>query len=199
MARRKLSFILCGACFFGAVSAPCGPLPATTPTSALRDGSHDFDWEFGEWTSKLRRKPAGTDRWLDYTGTTSVRPIWNGQANMVELTVRSPDGQVFKALNLRLYSPQAHQWSTNYANAAVGTMTAPSIGEFRNGVGEFYDQEMIGGKYVLVRFVISRITPTSAHFEQAISADGGRTWELNWIVDDRRVGPAPKRFVKPGS
>jgi hypothetical protein len=182
---------------FAAPGNAQAPAPAH-PATALRDGSHDFDWEFGEWTSKLRRKPPNSAEWLDYGGTTSVRPVWNGQANLVELIVKSPDGQLFKALSLRLYNPESHQWSTNYSNAAAGTLTPPSIGEFRNGIGEFYDQEMVAGKYVLVRFVMSKITPTSAHFEQFFSTDGGRTWDLNWIVDDTRVGPAPKNFVRPG-
>jgi hypothetical protein len=68
-------------------------------------------------------------------------------------------------------------------------MSAPTTGEFRNGVGEFYDQEQFGGRFILVRFVISHITRTSAHFAQSFSADGGRTWELNWVADDTRVGP----------
>lgn len=29
----------------------------------------------------------------------------------------------------------------------------------------------------------SRITPRSAHWEQASSGDGGVTWETNWISD----------------
>ena len=38
-----------------------------------------------------------------------------------------------------------------------------------------------------VRFVIADITPTSCRFEQAFSADGGKTWEVNWIATDTRV------------
>jgi hypothetical protein len=57
--------------------------------------------------------------------------------------------------------------------------------------GEFFDQETLDGRTILVRFVISAITPDSCHFDQSFSADGGRTWEVNWIaVDTREVGPA---------
>jgi hypothetical protein len=31
------------------------------------------------------------------------------------------------------------------------------------------------------------VTPTSAHFEQAFSEDGGKTWEVNWIANITRV------------
>jgi hypothetical protein len=66
-------------------------------------------------------------------------------------------------------------------------MAKPTIGEFKNGRGEFYNQEDINGRAILVRFVISDIKSDSCHFEQAFSDDGGKTWEVNWIADDTRV------------
>jgi hypothetical protein len=60
----------------------------------------------------------------------------------------------------------------------------PTIGEFKDGRGEFYDQETFNGRAILVRFVISNISANACHFEQAFSADGGKTWEVNWIADD---------------
>jgi hypothetical protein len=66
-------------------------------------------------------------------------------------------------------------------------MSPPTIGEFQNGRGEFFNQETLNGRAILVRFVISDITPTSSHFEQAFSDDGGKTWEVNWIATDTRV------------
>jgi hypothetical protein len=66
-------------------------------------------------------------------------------------------------------------------------LTTPTIGEFKNGRGEFYAQETLNGRAILVRFVIIMISPDSCRFEQAFSDDGGRTWELNWIAMDTRV------------
>jgi hypothetical protein len=43
---------------------------------------------------------------------------------------------------------------------------------------------------IFVRFIWSQITPNSAHFEQSFSEDGGKTWEVNWITDQTRVGDA---------
>ncbi|HEV2867103.1 MAG TPA: hypothetical protein VGX37_11375, partial [Allosphingosinicella sp.] len=115
---------------------------------------------------------------------------WGGRANLVELEVDGPDGH-FQALSLRLYNPTARQWTLNYANSSSGVLSVPpTTGEFRDGRGEFYDQEQFGGRAVLVRFVITRTGPDTAHFEQAFSDDGGRTWETNWIADDTRIAPA---------
>jgi hypothetical protein len=107
----------------------------------------------------------------------------NGQANLVELDVQGPRGRIV-GVSLRLYNPEGRQWSLNYASAASGVLTVPMVGEFKGGRGEFFAQDTIGGRSILVRFVISGVTAKSAHFEQAFSDDGGKTWEVNWIADD---------------
>jgi hypothetical protein len=159
--------------------------PAVRP----RDGSHDFDFEIGTWKTHLRRLQhplTGSTTWVEYDGTTVVRSIWNGGANLVVLTVNGPAGRL-EVLSLRLYNAQSGQWSLNSAVNGSGSLGQPSIGEFVNGRGEFLDQEMYNGRAILVRFVISDVTRTSCRFEQSFSADGGKTWELNWIATDTRA------------
>jgi len=154
-----------------------------------RDGQHDFDFEIGTWKTHLRRlllPLTGSTTWVEYDGTTVVRKVWNGRANLVELVADGPSGH-FEGLNLRLYNPQSRQWSLNFANSNGGTMSQPTIGEFKNGRGEFFDQETLNGRAIFVRFVISDITPNSCRFEQSFSDDGGKTWEVNWIAIDTRM------------
>jgi hypothetical protein len=129
---------------------------------------------------------AGSSTWLEYDGTSVVRKIWDGRSNLVELEVDGPAGHI-EGLSLRLYNPEARQWSLNFANSATGTLSVPTIGEFKNGRGEFYDQEPFDGRTILVRNVWSDITATSCRFEQAFSDDGGKTWEVNWIALDTRM------------
>jgi hypothetical protein len=157
--------------------------------TAERDGQHDFDFEIGTWKTHLSRRLhplTGSATWVEYEGTTVVRKIWDGRANLVELKVDGPAGHI-EGLSLRLYNPQSHQWSLNFANSNGGAMSQPTIGEFKNGSGEFFDQETLNARAISVRFVISDITPNSCHFEQAFSNDGGKTWEVNWIATDTRV------------
>jgi hypothetical protein len=161
--------------------------------ATARDGRHDFDFETGVWKTRLSRLQhplSGTTRWLEYEGTTVVREVWDGRANLAELVATGAAGRI-EALSLRLYNPQSRQWSLNFANSAGGTLSPPAVGEFRNGRGEFYNQETFNGRTILVRFVISGITANSCRFEQAFSDDGGRTWEVNWIATDTRVSDAP--------
>lgn len=158
-------------------------------TNQSRDGSHDFDFEIGTWKTHLKRRLrplTGSNQWVEYDGTSVVKKILNGKANLVELVVDGPAGHI-EGLSLRLYNPEARQWSLNFANVNGGQLTPPSIGEFKNGRGEFYNQDTLNGRSILVRFIISDITPTSCHFEQSFSDDGGKTWEPNWIATDTRV------------
>src|SRR4029453_12766221 len=105
------------------------------------------------WKTQLRRllrALAGSTTWVEYEGTTVVRKVWNGRANLVELVVDRPAGHL-EGLSLRLYNPDSHQWTLNFSNSASGTLSQPSVGEFKNGRGEFFNQETLNGRAILVR------------------------------------------------
>lgn len=191
--RQLASYAIGAALIFSPASVPAHALSDTTRAafpeiSAERDGQHDFDFEIGTWKTDLRRllhPLTGSTTWVEYEGTTVVTKLWNGRANLLEFEVDGPAGHI-EALNLRLYNPQSHQWTLNFANSKGGVLGQPTVGQFKNGRGEFLDQETWNGRAILVRFVISDIKPNSCHFEQAFSDDGGKTWEVNWIADDTR-------------
>lgn len=172
-----------------AIGCAAPRLAAQSGPAAERDGRHDFDFAIGHWRTHLRRlvRPlTGSSEWAEYEGTTVVRRVWEGRANLVELDVTGPAGRI-EALSLRLYNPEAGQWSLNFAGSRSGTLATPSVGEFRSGRGEFYSHEMLNGRGILVRFVITPVTPDSCRFEQAFSVDGGRSWEVNWVATDTRA------------
>jgi hypothetical protein len=167
---------------------PAAGLPQPAAASA-RDGARDFDWEIGAWKTHLRRlqKPlTGSASWVEYDGTTTVREVWGGRANLVELDVSGPAGRI-EGLSLRLYDPESRQWTLNFSNVKSGTLSPPTYGEFRDGRGEFFGVDDLGGRAILVRFVISPVGASSWRFEQSFSDDGGKTWESNWIATDTRV------------
>lgn len=158
------------------------PEPRAIP--AERDGQHDFDFEFGAWNAHIKRlvRPlSGSDTWVDLKGTSVVRPVWEGRANLGELEVGNPSTHL-EGLSLRVYNPESRQWSIYWANAKDGVLGTPMIGQFKNGRGEFFNQELFQGRAVYVRFIFSDVTPTSFRIEQSFSADGGTTWEPNWIA-----------------
>jgi hypothetical protein len=159
-----------------------------TLTDPARGGQHDFDFEIGSWRTELSRlvRPlSGSSEWAQYRGTSIVHPIWDGAANLVELDVTGSAGRI-RALSLRLFDPATNRWSLHSASVRGGGISPPAIGRFTDGRGEFLSEESLDGHPILVRFMVSDITPDSCRFEQAFSDDGGATWEVNWIAVDTR-------------
>lgn len=172
-----------------AALVPLATIAMAAPAiSQQRSGQNDFDWEFGTWTTNVRvlRNPLSGEqpKWVEYRGTSIVRPLLGGRANIVELSVKGPSGQI-EGGSLRLYNPHAGQWSLNYANLGNGVLTTPVYGGFGGTeAGAFYGQDMVDGRAILVRFLMKKVSMREAHFEQAYSVDGGATWETNWIAVD---------------
>ena len=164
--------------------------PAQNPAATLRDGSHDFDFEIGSWKihlKKLMHPLTGSTIWVEFDGTSVTRKIWDGRSQIEEFETDNPTSGHIEGLTLRLYNPVAHQWNLNWATSKSGTIGVPTVGEFRNGRGEFYDYEPINDRMVLVRFLWTNTTTDTPHFEQSFSEDGGKTWEVNWITDQTRI------------
>jgi hypothetical protein len=67
-----------------------------------------------------------------------------------------------------------------FANSTVGILNPPLIGEFKNGRGEFVDQETFNDRAIFVRMVWSDITPDSHLLEQSFSDDGGKNWIMTF-------------------
>jgi hypothetical protein len=141
----------------------------------------DFDFLIGRWNvsnRRLRERLAGSSEWEEFPATAEIRSLFDGAANIDEITF--PDGT--KGLTLRLYDPLAQEWSLHWSASTTGRLYPPVVGSFRGGRGEFYGDDTHEGLPVRVRFIWSDITADSARWEQAFSADSGRTWETNWIM-----------------
>lgn len=165
--------------------------PEARPAGAERDGQHDFDFEFGSWDVHLRhlRRPlTGSNEWAELDGTSVVRRVWTGRANLGELEVKNKTTRI-EGLSLRVYTPESRQWNIHWANSKDGRVGPAMVGQFTNGRGEFFNQELFDGRAIFVRFIFSDITATSFRLEQAFSADGGKTWEPNWLASFTRVKP----------
>jgi hypothetical protein len=165
--------------------------PTAAPAAAaVRDGSRDFDFEFGDWTMQLKRlvKPlSGSKEWVEYEGSSVVHRIWGGAANVGEIDIKGPAGRI-QGMSVRVYNPQSGQWGVSFASARGGQLGEPMIGGFKDGRGEFYNQETFNDREIFVRFIFSDITPRTFRLEQAFSDDGGKTWEANWLATFKKVG-----------
>jgi hypothetical protein len=158
--------------------------PAVSQSSATPSQVHAFDYQFGSWHVRIRARRG--NGWTTYTGTHVVTPIWNRTANYGVLEVSGPSGHI-EGMQLRLYSPQTHQWALWFAPSSTGEVGEPSRGGFQNGRGVFLARTTSNGATVLERSVTSDIQPNSYRDEIFVSSDGGRTWRSTWIAEYTRI------------
>ena len=164
------------------------PADTAAKTASEHDGGHDFDFVIGDWKAHVRRLPerlVGSTAWVEYDGISRHKKILDSNANFEEFEVWSRDKSLhIKGQTLRLYNPESHQWSIYLLDVNQGTLGLPPVvGQFTGRKGEFYDQETWKGRAVLVRYEWTDISPQAALMQQAFSADGGKSWEVNWICE----------------
>lgn len=154
-----------------------------------QDGRADFDFFIGSWTLQnrcLREWLKGSTSWEEFRGASVVRKILGGLGHIEEVTMERASGAA-EELVVRLFDPQTRQWSIYEADSGSGFDLRPVIATFKDGRMEGHAYTPWEGKYIFRRVVWSEITAASFHWEQAFSADGGSTWETNWIADFVRI------------
>lgn len=109
-----------------------------------------------------------------------------GSGNVDDNWIELPGG-AYRAVTLRAYNSATDRWSIWWLDGRhPDRLDAPMVGRFENGTGAFYADDSFRGKPVRVRFLWTRPGCDTARWEQAFSADAGRTWETNWIMNFTR-------------
>ncbi|MFE9407128.1 hypothetical protein ACFYNY_36055 [Streptomyces sp. NPDC006530] len=148
-----------------------------------------FDFLHGSWDVANRRLAApldpGPGTWVEFPGHAVVRPLFGGAGNIDEITFPTLGRQ---GATLRLFDRDSERWSIHWADSRTGRLDPPVVGDFTGDRGDFHGEDTYGGRPIQVHFVWYRLGPDAARWEQEFSADGGRTWELNWIMDFARAG-----------
>ncbi len=177
-----------------AAAAPAFASQDAPPPSSAEDLSHlhDFDFLFGDWRvhhRRLKDRLVGDHAWITFDGSCSARPLMDGRGNVDDNMLDMPSG-AYRAIGLRSYDAKTAQWAIWWLDGRSphADLDPPVKGRFENGIGTFYADDTLRGKPIRVRFTWSKITSTSAHWEQAFSADAGKTWEVNWTMEFERAG-----------
>jgi len=156
---------------------------ARESVSMSHDPVHDFDWLFGSWRVRhlrLKERLSNNTEWVEFGGTCVCQPLMAGAGNVDDNVLNLPEG-TYRAVGLRSFNAKTKTWAIWWLDGRdPHTIEVPVQGGFEDGVGTFIADDTLRGKPIKVRFQWSNITRTSAHWEQAFSPDGGRTWEVNW-------------------
>ncbi len=168
----------------GAPAFTLDPIPPL-PTSPTPGKPGDFDFLTGEWRIHHRQPKAGPDEWLEFDGEATVHGILAGVGSVEELRIPARN---FSGMGLRLLDVEKKLWADHWVNAQSGVMTVPGVtGSFENGAGIFVSNDEEDGKPVKWVGVWDLITPKSCRWRQAVTRDGGKTYQQTWIMDWRRA------------
>jgi hypothetical protein len=153
-------------------------------------GRGDFDFLVGSWTvrhHRLKERLTGNTEWEHFSGTSTLWLTLDGLGTIDDNLLELPSG-TYRAMGIRAFNPEDGKWSIWWLDARnVGVLDPPVRGGFKDGVGVFEGDDVLRGKPIRVRYTWSDITARTAHWEQAFSPDGGRTWEVNWRMDFTRA------------
>ena len=166
--------------------------PTPTPLQSLpREGAQkDFDFLVGTWkvrNRRLKRRLAGDKDWEEFDSTLVNWPVLGGMGNVSD-NMFDPRAGSYRGVSIRTYDDETRQWLSWWLDGRTPTSIAPPVrGDFAAGVGTFIGDDTFEGRPIKVRTQWSRITASSARWEQAFSPDAGRTWETNWVGDFARA------------
>jgi hypothetical protein len=165
------------------------PMQAPGATDSASAGIHGFDFEYGQWRVHHRVKSSGDGTWKEFDGTCATRPFMAGQGDIEEHIFSRQTG-VSYGTAIRAFDLKAQEWAIWWIDSRFPHLglDPPVKGRFENGVGTFYSDSVVDGKALRTRFIWSQITTISAHWEQALSKDAGKTWDTNSSMEFRRIG-----------
>ena len=152
--------------------------------------SDDFDFIIGSWTvehSRLKERLNGCQEWIGFSGQSTTTKILSGLGNLEDNLLHLPEGD-YRAAAFRSYDTKSKMWAIWWLDTRnPHSIDVPVIGQFEDGVGVFYADDVLNSAAIRVRFTWSVPSDGVPRWEQAFSADLGVTWETNWKMKFTRA------------
>ena len=146
-----------------------------------------FDFLEGDWDA-LCRVPSngGKDGWEEAAGRMTASRTLDGLVS-IEHFEGIYHGGALKGLGLRAYNHETREWEHTWTDTLAPPPFHVWKGAFRDGkIDLVADWTESDGRSVRSRLTWSEIEADRAHWESSRSYDGGRTWEIHWVIDIRR-------------
>ena len=167
-----------------AAAAALPRLPDDTPEARA--------WDFlaGQWkvrNRRLRARLVGSHDWDEFDSTLRNWQVLGGRGNVGDNWFGGPD-QPHRGMSLRVYNDERKEWLSWWLDGREPKNICPPLrGSFVACTATLIGDDVVEGKPIQVRSQWTRTDGDSPHWEQASSADGGRTWETNWVADFQRA------------
>jgi hypothetical protein len=154
-------------------------------TAQSAGAAHDFDFLLGSWKVHHRyllQRLQGSNKWIEFEGRSEMQPLLHGAANLDRYWF-TRQGREIEGFALRQFNPHTEEWTIYWADTQLpGVLQPPVRGKFHGDTGEFVGADEFNGQPILCRFIWRRKAGQPLQWEQAFSADRGKTWEINWVM-----------------
>ena len=166
---------------------------ASLVTHAPREASQ-YDFLIGQWEVVVTPKASGLAQRIH--GVPKLRGSWkaaralDGWGIEDEMRVADASGnpRAFSHF-VRLYDPAQKRWIVSAVDVYRQQVTQSTAQWLGGEMVSQHDATDASGKRSTSRVRITAITPTSFHYQQDRSDDGGKTWDEGLLVmDAKRIG-----------
>jgi len=147
----------------------------------------NFDFLIGKWTvlnKRLKERLKNSIEWIEFPAEMETKPFLNGLGLMDEMK-SSHYGENFIGFSIRLVNPKTKIWTIYWADTSnpENYLKEQVVGEFKNGIGEFYGKEKYQEKEYKLRFTWKKQSENTAQWKQAYFHELKNEWETNWIME----------------
>lgn len=151
-------------------------------TTTAQTTTTDFAFLTGSWQVDHRRLAApltGSDDWSTFT---SKSVAWNHLNGGVSIDETAMADQGVSGMSLRLFEPDTQEWTVRWISSRDYVLQPPVRGRWVGLESQLSGSEEYEGRPIEVTYHWD-LSGANPQWDQAFSADGGQTWETNWIMN----------------
>ena len=169
-------------------------LPALARPILQAGHERDWAWLIGNWDvhhRRLRDRLVGSTTWDEFAGKSALWLTMGGLGTIDDNSLALPGGD-YRAISIRAFDPATRQWAIWWLDGRnSGRIEPPVLGGFTGDEGSFTGADVHKGQPVTARFRWHDIHGARPNWDQALSTDGGKSWEINWRNWFTRTSPTP--------
>jgi hypothetical protein len=129
--------------------------------------------------------------WDAFRGKSIVWLTMDGLGTIDDNILDLPNGE-YRAAGIRAFDSVSGRWLIWWLDGRNPTrIDPPVLGRFEGDGGVFTGEAVFDGNPILVRFRWHDIHGMKPNWDQAFSADAGRSWEINWTNAFMRTSERP--------
>jgi len=158
---------------------PFAETQATQSNPCIDRQQKQFDFWVGEWNLTWPGAKSGEVA----HGTNSIQRILDGC--VVQENFLGGDSMHLRGTSVSTFDVSSNRWKQTWVDNEGGYLDF--VGDFSNGQMILQREAVRNGEKVLQRMVWKNISANELDWSWESSADGGKTWQVNWPIHYKRT------------